>query len=149
MPGLSGNRRNTRKERRGWLPGGYAGAAGNPAISDGPPTRPDVEFELWRNAVRHAVLASASEYVNTRCVAELTGAGIDGAGDVVAQFIGGGKCLRSTFMYLGWLCGADRTSARCGPRQAWPVPVPARFESTIESRVSRLLGDFIEKTSGA
>ena len=91
--------------------GGYRAdtlaAAGNPAISDGPPTRPDVEFELWRNAVRHAVLASASEYVNTRCVAELTVAGIDGAGEVVAQFIGGGKCLRSTFMYLGWLCGAD------------------------------------------
>ena len=26
-------------------------------------------------------------------------------------FVGGGKCLRSTFMFLGWLCGADAVDA--------------------------------------
>ena len=34
-------------------------------------------------------------------------------------FVDGGKCVRSTFMYLGWLCGADDDRrARCGRRPA-------------------------------
>ena len=28
------------------------------------------------------------------------------AGDILVTFVAGGKCLRSTFMYLGWLAGA-------------------------------------------
>ena len=28
------------------------------------------------------------------------------AGDILVNFVTGGKCLRSTFMYLGWLAGA-------------------------------------------
>ena len=27
------------------------------------------------------------------------------------KFVDGGKCLRSTFMYLGWLCGAPASDA--------------------------------------
>jgi geranylgeranyl diphosphate synthase type I len=37
--------------------------------------------------------------------------GIDVAGDILVEFLSGGKCLRSTFMYLGWLCGAAPSNA--------------------------------------
>ena len=32
--------------------------------------------------------------------------GVEVAGDILLNFVAGGKCLRSTFMYLGWLAGA-------------------------------------------
>ena len=44
-----------------------------------------------------------------------------------SDFVDGGKCLRSTFMLLGWLCGADsRTTPRCGPQPAWSCCTPSR-----------------------
>ena len=64
------------------------------------------QFEHWRNGVRHKVIVAVGEFVETRCAVDLAGAGVDIAGDVLTQFISGGKCLRSTFMYLGWRCGA-------------------------------------------
>ena len=30
---------------------------------------------------------------------------------MLVGFVDGGKCLRSTFMYLGWLCGAEPSNA--------------------------------------
>jgi geranylgeranyl diphosphate synthase type I len=51
------------------------------------------------------------DFVATRCLPQLEGTGIDVAGDVLMPFVDGGKCLRSTFMYLGWLCGADPDDA--------------------------------------
>jgi geranylgeranyl diphosphate synthase type I len=68
---------------------------------------PDARFEIWRNGVRQAVLDDVAEFVGTHCAGHLARTGIDVARDVLLQFIGSGKCLRSTFMYLGWLCGAD------------------------------------------
>ncbi len=65
------------------------------------------DFELWRDGVRNAVLDALGEFISTRCAADLASAGVDIAGDVLNQFISGGKCLRSTFMYLGWRCGAE------------------------------------------
>ena len=41
-----------------------------------------------------------------RCAAELDESGVEVAGDILMNFVTGGKCLRSTFMYLGWLSGA-------------------------------------------
>ncbi len=32
-------------------------------------------------------------------------------GDVLSGFLDGGKYVRSTFMYLGWLCGAEEDEA--------------------------------------
>jgi geranylgeranyl diphosphate synthase type I len=64
------------------------------------------QFEHWRNGVRHAVMDAVGEFVETRCAVHLAGAGVDIAGDVLTEFVSGGKCLRSTFMYLGWRCGA-------------------------------------------
>lgn len=65
------------------------------------------EFDRWRLRVRQDALGHVSDFVKTRCVAQLARTGIDVTADVLLQFVGGGKCVRSTFMYLGWLCGAD------------------------------------------
>lgn len=72
---------------------------------------PRAEFEMWRNGVRHRALAHVADFVETRCVPQLDRTGVDIAAEVLVQFVGGGKCLRSTFMYLGWLCGADHSDA--------------------------------------
>ena len=87
-------------------PGG-GGAAGSDLTVQ--PPRP--EFEIWRNEVRRRALAHVAEFVDTRCVPQLERTGIDIAADVLVQFVDGGKCLRSTFQYLGWLCGADHSDA--------------------------------------
>ena len=57
------------------------------------------------------MLDSVDSFVADRCAVDLRGAGIDVAADVLVGFVGGGKCLRSTFMFLGWLCGAEASHA--------------------------------------
>lgn len=64
------------------------------------------DFGQWRSSVRRRVLVEVADFVAERRAAELDGAGIEAAGDILGDFVSGGKCLRSTFMYLGWLCGA-------------------------------------------
>jgi geranylgeranyl diphosphate synthase, type I len=64
-------------------------------------------FSTWRGALRQQVLAVVADFVNARCAVELNKAGLEFAAEVLTEFITGGKCVRSTFMYLGWLCGAD------------------------------------------
>lgn len=68
------------------------------------------EFEIWRAGVRRRALDHVAEFVGTRCVPQLERTGIDISAEVLSGFLDGGKCLRSTFMYLGWLCGADSDS---------------------------------------
>ena len=65
------------------------------------------QFDIWRSSVRKAVLGAVDEFVTDRCAHDLRGAGVDIAADVLVGFVDGGKCLRSTFMFLGWLCGAE------------------------------------------
>lgn len=66
-----------------------------------------VQFDEWRIGVRRAVLSHVAEFVTNRCASELDGTGIEvAASEILLNFVSGGKCLRSTFMYLGWLCGA-------------------------------------------
>ena len=57
------------------------------------------------------VLGDVADFVAARRVGELDDARIDAAGDILVQFVSGGKCLRSTFVYLGWLCGAPPDDA--------------------------------------
>ncbi|RAV14524.1 polyprenyl synthetase family protein [Mycolicibacterium sp. GF69] len=64
-------------------------------------------FPMWRDAVRREVVRSVADFVGTRCVDDLQAAGVDIAADVLRDFVDGGKCVRSAFMYLGWLCNAD------------------------------------------
>ena len=76
------------------------------------PTRADRRvdtdrFEDWRLGVRCTVLSQVREFVGGRRALQLDQAGLDGVGNVLMEFVSGGKCLRSTFMYLGWLCGAE------------------------------------------
>lgn len=80
------------------------------AAPAGPPPGPD-HLEGWRTSLRRAVLAKVAEFVAARCAGELGACGVDVAGDVLMGFVSGGKCLRSTFMYLGWLCGAPPSDA--------------------------------------
>ena len=80
------------------ITGSLAGAAGAP---------PSAEFEIWRNGVRQTVLAHIADFVDTECVPQLDRTGIKLASDVLIQFADAGKCVRSTFMYLGWLSGAE------------------------------------------
>lgn len=68
---------------------------------------PRAEFEIWRYGLRRRVLAHVADFVESRCVPQLEHTGVDVAAEVLVQFVDGGKCLRSTFMYLGWLCGAE------------------------------------------
>lgn len=72
---------------------------------------PCAEFEIWRNGVRQSALTHLAEFVTTRAVPQLAGSGIDIAPEVLTDFVDGGKCLRSTYMYLGWLCGGDADPA--------------------------------------
>lgn len=68
---------------------------------------PCAEFEFWRNGTRQAALAHLAHFAASRAVPQLGRTGIEIAPDVLTSLIDGGKCLRSTFMYLGWLCGPD------------------------------------------
>ncbi len=72
---------------------------------------PRERFGTWRDEVRRSVLAEVGNFIEDRCVPQLARTGIDIAADVLTPFVDGGKCLRSTFMYLGWLCGAEPDSA--------------------------------------
>ncbi len=65
------------------------------------------QFDAWRIGVRRTVLTHVAEFVANRCAAQLYEAGVEVAGDILLNFLTAGKCLRSTFMYLGWLCGAS------------------------------------------
>jgi geranylgeranyl diphosphate synthase, type I len=64
------------------------------------------QFDVWRIGLRRNVLTHVAEFVTNRCATELDHAGVEVAGDILLNFLTGGKCLRSTFMYLGWLSGA-------------------------------------------
>ena len=69
------------------------------------------QFDAWRRSLRRAVLAEVAEFVSARCADTLGECGVDAAGEILMEFVKGGKCLRSTFMYLGWLCGAPASNA--------------------------------------
>ena len=64
------------------------------------------QFDVWRIGLRRRALTHVAEFVAGRCAAELDESGVEVAGDILVNFVTGGKCLRSTFMYLGWLAGA-------------------------------------------
>lgn len=68
-------------------------------------------FESWRLDLRGAVLDELDRFVTARCADELGDCGVDAAAEILLGFVRGGKCLRSTFMYLGWLCGAPPDDA--------------------------------------
>ena len=78
-----------------------------------PPGRPEMAGELhrWLGQLRQQVAAVLAAYVRDRCaeyVHDVPGAGF--VTDLLTEFVAGGKYVRSTFTYLGWLSGAGRES---------------------------------------
>ncbi|MDY6869714.1 MAG: polyprenyl synthetase family protein [Actinomycetota bacterium] len=59
-----------------------------------------------REDVRRAAIDAVTEFVTDRCADDLRLTGVDVTVDVLSDFVSDGKCLRSTFAYLGRLAGA-------------------------------------------
>ncbi len=79
-----------------------------------PPRRPETAGELhrWLGQLRQQVAAVLTAYVRDRCaeyVRDVPGAGF--VTDLLTEFVAGGKYVRSTFTYLGWLSGAAGSDA--------------------------------------
>ncbi|MGW5437121.1 polyprenyl synthetase family protein [Nocardia asteroides] len=66
-------------------------------------------IELWTARVRAAVRFDIEDFVRMRCAEELQANGFEFPSRVLLEFLSGGKAVRPTFMYLGWLCGADES----------------------------------------
>jgi geranylgeranyl diphosphate synthase, type I len=58
----------------------------------------------WLAAVRARVLDELGAFLDRHRLEPVHGIAVD---DIAREYLGGGKCLRSSFMYLGWLCGAE------------------------------------------
>ncbi|WP_432278445.1 polyprenyl synthetase family protein [Nocardia carnea] len=69
------------------------------------------QFAAWVARVDSSLRAHVGEFVAARCAEELGVAGFDEPRRVVLDFVSGGKYLRPTFMYLGYLCGAEESDA--------------------------------------
>ncbi|WP_194819837.1 polyprenyl synthetase family protein [Nocardia sp. XZ_19_385] len=65
-------------------------------------------FAHWYGGLRAQVLDEVAEFLARARIEELAVAGVE---EVLRQYALGGKCLRSTFMYLGWLCGGEHDPA--------------------------------------
>lgn len=72
---------------------------------------PSEDDRIWLASVRDAVRDHLRDFVGRACVDRLGSANVDVAADVLGGFVVGGKYVRSTFMYLGWLCGAEENDA--------------------------------------
>lgn len=69
------------------------------------------QADRWRTRVTTEVRQHLTEFVEGQCRATLGSAHVDAAAEVLTGFLEGGKYVRSTFMYLGWLCGAPDSVA--------------------------------------
>lgn len=56
----------------------------------------------WRTAVRDRVLTELDAFLRENRIGAVQEIAVD---DIARRYVAGGKCLRSTFMYIGWLCG--------------------------------------------
>ena len=79
-----------------------------------PPGVPDVAGELgpWLEQLRRQVTAVLTGFIRDRCaeyVRDVPGASF--VSDLLTEFVPGGKYVRSTFTYLGWLSGAAGSRA--------------------------------------
>jgi geranylgeranyl diphosphate synthase type I len=90
----------------------------NAQVLAGPPGAVQLEapgtddIARWRESVRERVAAALDRFIRDRCAEHVRG--IPGA-DVVCELligsVSGGKYVRSTFTYLGWLSGAGENGA--------------------------------------
>ncbi|WP_442790739.1 polyprenyl synthetase family protein [Nocardia sp. NBC_01329] len=68
-------------------------------------------FQTWTARVRDTVRTHIESFVRARCQEELQANGFEFASRVLLDFLSGGKSVRPTFLYLGWLCGAEESEA--------------------------------------
>lgn len=68
-------------------------------------------FESWTARVGAAVRSHIEDFVRARCAEELQAHGFEFPSRVLLDFLSGGKSVRPTFMYIGWLCGAGESEA--------------------------------------
>lgn len=73
------------------------------ARSDPPPA--------WLVTLRSDVLDAVTAFLDAQCAAALHGSHVDIAEDVLRGLLAEGKCVRSTYLYLGWRCGAQADPA--------------------------------------
>lgn len=71
---------------------------------------PVAPLGAWRDDLRATVRGHVAEFVRSECVGRLAAANVDIAADLLADFLDGGKYVRSTFMYIGWLCGRHESA---------------------------------------
>jgi geranylgeranyl diphosphate synthase, type I len=65
----------------------------------------------WLGTHVAGVKASVSEFTHRCCEEHFTAPDTDVLGQVLNDFVARGKYLRSTFAYLGWLCGQPESTA--------------------------------------
>lgn len=65
----------------------------------------------WLTASRHDVLVEVEQFIDAQCATALRSSGVDVAESILRHMLADGKCLRSTYLYLGWRCGADSEPA--------------------------------------
>lgn len=70
-----------------------------------------VRSDTWRADLRAAIQLHVDDFIETRCVRRLADSGVEHAVTALQDYLTGGKCVRSTFMYLGWLAGAAADDA--------------------------------------
>lgn len=70
-----------------------------------------VSLPVTHPHIRDSVLDAVAEFLDSRCSRALQGTRVDVAEQVLRELLADGKCLRSSFLYLGWLCGAEPDSA--------------------------------------
>lgn len=85
--------------------------AGTPLVMSGVRVPTASSLGDWRDDLRTAVRNHLADFVRGECLGRLAAANVDVAGDLLSGFLDGGKYVRSTFMYVGWLCGADENDA--------------------------------------
>ncbi|HLH82938.1 MAG TPA: polyprenyl synthetase family protein [Trebonia sp.] len=60
----------------------------------------------WRQGIRQRARAMLAEFVRDRCAEHVRGVpGAELVAGLLGEYVAGGKYLRSTFAYIGWLCG--------------------------------------------
>ncbi|MBF6170962.1 polyprenyl synthetase family protein [Nocardia blacklockiae] len=79
---------------------------GAAALGDHPGRATDVA--RWQAETRAGVLGELDVFLRAHRLGVVRGVALD---DIARRYVTGGKCLRSTFMYVGWLCGAPPDAA--------------------------------------
>jgi geranylgeranyl diphosphate synthase type I len=78
----------------------------------GSPDPAAADVARWRAGVRERAGAALDSFVRDRCEEYIRGIpGTRFITELLGGYVAGGKLVRPTFTYLGWLCGADESDA--------------------------------------